>query len=363
MSLCLNLPINSVSFGQISTLLLRETFKDKKNPVIFPIGNQVDTSTQSDLDKDFISWLTESINKSYTTHKRSDPIFKVWHLNGSLESLSEKQILFSFYELDTPTKVELNIINNNTKVLFSSEYTCETFKANGCKNIKYIPLAFDKYNFSVKNKKYFHDDRIVFNVVGKLEKRKNHKKIIKTWVKKFGNNKKFHLQCSIFNPFMKPEDQSVLVQSEILENKSYFNVSFLNYMSHNQNYNDYLNSAHIVLGLSGGEGWGLPEFHSVALGKYGVIMNAHGYKSWANDSNSILVEPFGKQEAVDNLFFHRNTPFNQGNIFDFNEDEFIAACEKAISKVESNPTNTNGLKLQEQFSSEKFYNNILSELI
>ncbi len=54
-------------------------------------------------------------------------------------------------------------------------------------------------------------------------------------------------------------------------------------MQKNSLYNDYLNSANIILGMSGGEGWGLPEFQSVALGKHAVILNATGYKDWATE--------------------------------------------------------------------------------
>jgi tetratricopeptide (TPR) repeat protein len=45
MSLSLNLPVNSVSFGQISTLILRELFKCNKDVSLIPIG-QPDLSTQ-----------------------------------------------------------------------------------------------------------------------------------------------------------------------------------------------------------------------------------------------------------------------------------------------------------------------------
>jgi len=357
MEFSLNLPINSVSFGQVSTLLLRELFLKNKVVPIFPIG-QPDLSSQN-IEKDFGEWLQSNINLSLSKHSRKNKIFKLWHINGSLESFSEKQILFSFYELDSPTEVELNIIKNNDKVLFSSKYSIDIFKKYGCNNIDYLPLAFDKYNFK-KLEKDFFSDRIVFNLLGKLEKRKHHKKIIQTWLKKFGNDKRYHLQCAIFNPFLKPEDQQNLIQHSILENKNFFNISFLNFIQKNSDYNDLINSADIVLGMSGAEGWGLPEFHSTAIGKHAVILNAHAYKEWANNENSILVNPSSKIEAYDNMFFHKGQIFNQGNIYDFNEDEFISACEKAIEKVSISKVNKSGLKLQEEFSSEKFADNVLN---
>lgn len=360
MSLNFNLPVNTVSFGQIATIILRELYKYNKETLLIPIGNP-DLSSQSDITPQFGEWIQKAINDSLVKFSKNDKIFKLWHLNGSFESFSNKQILLSFYELDQPTLVELNTVRNNHKVLFSSKETVDLFRNLGCDNVEYIPLAFDKYNFSQVDKNYFLDDRIVFNLVGKLEKRKHHLKLIKLWASKFGNNKKYALQCSIFNPFMKPEDQNNLI-SQVLEGKTYFNINFLPFMGQNKIYNDYLNSANIIIGMSGGEGWGLPEFHSVAMGKHAVIMNAHGYKSWANKENSILVNPNSKVEAFDGVFFHKGLPYNQGNIYDFNPDEFLSACETAIQKVEKNKVNEHGLKLQQEFTSENLLKNIIKYL-
>lgn len=352
----LNLPVNSVSFGQVSSAILRYLFENKIDISLFPIGN-IDLSTQSNISPQFTEWIERSILRTKENSNRKDPLFKLWHLNGSLSSYSDKQSLFSFYELDEPTKTELNIIRNNENVFFSSNYAVDIFKSYGAKNVKYIPLFFDRFNFASNHKRYFADERITFNLVGKLEKRKHHGKILDAWTKKFGNNKKYFLQCSIFNHFLKPEDQTRIIGS-FLGGKAYFNVQFLNFMPNNVMYNDYLNSADIVIGMSGGEGWGLPEFTSVALGKYGIILNAHGYKSWADKSNSILVEPTNKIDAYDNIFFHKGADYNQGKIFDFNPDDFISACELAIKKVESSRVNTLGLELQQNFSIEKFIENI-----
>lgn len=358
MHLPLQLPLNSVSFGQISFNLARTLAERKINFLLSPIG-QVDAASQN-IDHKFSSVLKESIDSFQEKHNRKNSIFKLWHLNGGLESLSEKQVLLSFYELDSPTKAELNIVRNTHKVCFSSQYTVDIFKNLGCNNVFYLPLAFDKYNFFNTKKTYF-TDRITFNVVGKLEKRKHHLKIIKAWAKKYGNNPEYSLQCAIYNPFMKEDKQKILL-NETLSNQKYFNISFLNFMKENILYNDFINSGDIVIGMSGGEGWGLPEFHSVALGKYGIILNATAYKGWANEENSILVEPSSKIEAYDDIFFHKNSKFNQGNIFDFNEDDFIDGCERAIKKFQENKINKNGLKLQDEFSSEKFANKII-ELI
>jgi len=364
MKLGLHLPINSVSFGQTSTLLLRYLYEQEKagnsdvDWSLFPIGG-VDLSSQKE-DREFATWIQGKIGKTYESFSRSTPTFKLWHLNGSFETVSNKPVLLSFYELDRPTKIELNIARNNN-ICFSSQYTCDVFKIFGV-DAKFLPLAFDSYNFSRQtNRKVHTDNRIVFNLCGKFEKRKHTEKTIKAWIKKFGNNRNYVLQCAVYNPFFNEQQNHQLLAHTVNGNKP-FNVTFYPMMKENVIYNDFLNSSNIIIAMSGGEGWGLPEFHSVAMGKHAVCLNAHGYKSWAKPETVTFVNPSEKVDAVDGAFFKQGEPFNQGNIFNWNEDEFIAACETAVEKAKANPVNEAGLKLQEEFSKERFANSIISLL-
>lgn len=357
-NIALHLPVNAVSFGQVSVSILREFYRRKLEPCLFLIGSQADLGVYN-ISSEFKEWIENCIRKSLKDHKRSNPVFKLWHINGSLESYSDKQILLTFYELDSPTAEEVNILNNTSKVLVSSEYTKDIFTSSGIKNVEYLPLAFDKDSFHTKDTSKILSDRITFNVVGKLERRKHHAKVIKSWAMKYGNKKEYFLNCSIYNHFIKAEDQQKLI-ANILDNQKFFNINFLTFMPTNNMYNDYLNSGDIIVGMSGGEGWGLPEFNSLCLGKHGVILNAHAYKGWANESNSVMVEPTGKVEAYDNIFFKKGSAFNQGNIFDFNHNEFLSACDKAIERVKVNRTNEAGLKLQNKFTFEKMVDSILS---
>jgi glycosyltransferase involved in cell wall biosynthesis len=346
----LHLPLNGVSFGQVSTALLREFHQRGVQPFLFTVG-QSDLSSQ-ETSADFNKWIESGIKKSFEEYNRDIPIFKLWHLNhDSLASYAKEQSLFTFYELDYPTSIEVNIANNQKNVLVSSNYTKGIFEDFGVKNCKYIPLGFDKDNFRVKNQDYIKG-KIVFNLTGKLEKRKHHAKIIKAWLKKYGNHKDYVLQCAIANPFIKEADFKASL-NQILEGKNYFNINFLGVMQKNSLYNDFLNSGNIIIGMSGAEGWGLPEFQSIALGKHGVILNATAYKEWATEENCVLVSPNGKEDAADGTFFKKGGPYNQGQIYTFNEDEFIDGCEKAIERYKENPINTEGLKLQEDFSYSK----------
>ena len=356
--LAFNLPLNSTSLGQVSLSILRELFQRKSNIHLFPIGG-IDLNSQKN-DQDFFNWLQQSIILSTKEYNRNTPIFKLWHLNGSLESFSKKQVLLSFYEVDSPTSTEINIIKNNEKVLFSSNYTVSIFKSLGLDNVEYIPLAFDACHF--KNVIPKKTNGIQFGLFGKLEpQRKRHLKILNSWAKKYGNNPNYTLNCAIFNPFLEPNVQSQII-NQALNGQKYFNINFLGHMPSNELYNDLLNNTDIVLAMSGGEGWGLPEFQTVALGKHCVGLNAHAYKDWMNEKNSVLIQPNSKIPCYDNIFFKQGMEFNQGNIFDWDEKEFLDGLEKVESRFKSNPVNTDGLKLQEQFTYSKMVDSILETM-
>ena len=325
----------------------------KRNPTIFLVGGQADISSFSHtaIPDGFHDWFKECSLASQSKHSRKNPTFKLWHLNGSLNSLSNDQYLFTFYELNSPTLTEVNIARNQKHVLFSSSLAVDAFTREGCSNVSYCPLGLDSNSF-FKNEAKKRDDKISFGLAGKLEKRKQHHKIIRNWVKKYGNNPKYLLNCAITNPFLSKEGNQKAIQ-EILEGKNYFNVNFLDFMESNTTYNNYLNYNDIIIGMSSAEGWGLPEFQSVGIGKHAVILNAHSYREWATPENSVLVEPSGKIPCYDGVFFKEGQEFNQGSYFDWDGEEFILACEKAEKRFLSNNNNSAGEELAKKFTWEK----------
>jgi hypothetical protein len=83
-----NLVVNPVSFGQVSTAILRELKERKQDIILSPIANQFDLSAQPE-NPEFEEWLKEAVDGFTSKHSRKNRVFKLWHLNGSLESFSE----------------------------------------------------------------------------------------------------------------------------------------------------------------------------------------------------------------------------------------------------------------------------------
>lgn len=353
--LTFNLPLNPTSFGQISLCLLRELFEQQEDICLLPISDpQLQHESRNTK---FFQWIDNSVANFYPQHNRSsNPTFRLWHINQSLNFLSNNQTLLTFHETDSLTESEINIINNQDRVLVTCQSSLDLFKEETDAIINKIHLPFDKYNFFKRERRQTGDDRIVFTLVGKYEPlRKRHDKVISAWVKEFGDNHKYELRCAISNPFYEEDEFKYCIKQVI--KKNYFNVQFLGWAVQNNLYNDLLNQTDIVIGM-GNESWGLPEFHAIGLGKHGVILDCLGHQEWATGRNSCLVRPSGMIPADNDKFFQKGHKFNQGNFYDFDETDFIASCYQAIENYNKNPINENGLNIQNEFTTQKFVNNL-----
>lgn len=338
-----NVPVNNLSFGSVSVGILREVYKRGLSPNVFLIGGGADLSSQKP-DPEFNTKLQASINDAQTKHSRDDTSMRLWHVNGSLESYSRRDSrLITFFELDSLQPTEVNILRNQDRVYVTSSHTQRTFSDYGIK-AEYLPIGFDAHNFNVLEKRPLIDGVTTFCMGGKLEKRKGHFKTLALWAKKYGNDMRYRLNCALHNPFLKPEHSNALI-SQALEGKQYNNINWLPYMATNAEYNQFLQSGQIYLAMSGGEGRGLPEYHAAALGAWPVALNAHAYLDYFNAENAVLVNPNSKVPAADGVFFGSAGQFNIGNIFDFDGDQFIAACEEAERRA-AGGLNTAGLTLQ-----------------
>lgn len=353
--LIVNAPLNQLSFGNVSVNILREMWKRDMNISLFPIGEQAELSAFDKLPKDFVDWLSKSIDGRFSQIDKDVPCLKLWHINGSENRISERQFLLTFHELNSVTPIESSIVNLQNATLFSSQFSKDNFSQVGCKNVHSVKLGFDE-DFYRTEKKYLKD-KIVFGISGKLEKRKHTAKIIKLWIKKYGGNFDYRLHCLVNNPFYK-EGELQLVYNEILDNKNVGNVTFYRPQATNTLMNSWLNSIDIDLsGLSGAEGWNLGAFNSTCLGKHSIVLDHTSHKEWATENNSILIKPNGTEPAADGRFFSSGGPFNQGNIFTFSDDDALEAMERA-EKV-AKDVNEEGIKLGKDLTYSKTLDSIM----
>jgi hypothetical protein len=341
--------INSLSFGNVSYNLLREMYKQEMKVSFFPFGENLKFDAFDKIEEDFKQWIVSSAQNRFLTAKKDLPALSQWHLNGSENRIGRNQVLFTFHETDTATPVEQSIASLQDKCVFSSTHSEEIFKSNGLQNIDSVSIGFDE-DLEDSTEDYL-PNKIHFGLMGKFEKRKNTADIIKNWAEKYGNNYDYQLSCCITNPFFKPEDMNKII-AQVLDNKIYGNINFIPHLKTNSEVNEFMNAIDIDLtGLSGAEGWNLPSFNSTALGKWSIVMNHTSHKDWANNKNSILVEPEFKGEIYDNTFFHKGQPFNQGNMNFISKENMISLFEK--SETFAKKPNKEGVKLRKNFTYKK----------
>lgn len=357
MNLVFNVPINNLSFGNVAINLLREAYKKGIKASIFPIGN-VDVSAFDKLDQDFINWMNNAIQYRYHSLDKEAPTLTLWHLNGAEKHIGPKNYLFTFHELDDVTFEEKKVVQFQEGVFLTNQESVDILKNKGCNNVSKIDVGFDSDFFEMDS--ILVKDKIHFTLMGKFEKRKHTKEIIQTWLKKFGNNPKYLLSCCVDNPFLEPENMQNLRVS-LTQGNHYNNINFVPRLATNTEVNHFLNSSDIDLtGLSGAEGWNLPAFNATALGKWSIVYNHTGHKSWATDKNCILLEPEEKESSDDGLFFKSGGSWNQGKIYGYNEQKVMAAMDKALELV--GKKNEEGLKLQKEFTYSKTLDQILNAI-
>lgn len=356
MEILLEMPLNSLSFGQCSYNLLREIKKRGLIVGLFPIGET--NLTAYEPSKEFMGWLQESVNRRFDLLKRETPSFKLWHIQGSESLRTPNQVLATFYECSEPSNYEKRVCGLQKKTLFSSTDSANHFKSGGLDNIGTFSCGFDP-DFHLTGKKY-QDDKVVFSLIGKFENRKQTAKIITSWCKKYGNNSKYALNLLVTNPFFDAETNQRLLAGAMM-GKRFWNVNVLPHLRTNKEVNELICATDIDLsGLSGGEGWNLGSFHATALGKWSIVMNHTAHKDWATAENSILVEPDGRMPVYDGVFFKLESPTNHGQFYTLSEENMINAMELAEKKAKT--PNQKGQMLQTTHSWEKAVDGILSQI-
>ncbi len=359
----IELPINSTSLGQMSFGILFELFsrRDSLLPNIFPIGEGVDfTSFDIPNQEEFAAWFRERTNSSITRVGKKLPLIRYWHIQNSEKVLpNSKSVLWTVHELDSITETERDICNFYDQVCVTSNYSKEVFNKGGV-NAEMVPNFFDALHFFKKDVQK-QEGVIQFALIGKTEKRKHTHEAISTWASKFGGNGKYRLNTLIYNRFLPPDVNQRSIDN-IFRGSPPFNFNRIEFQQKNFSVNDLINFCDIILDASGGEGWSLPTFNGMALGKQVVCMNAHGTATYANKDNAVLFEPNGKTEAWDGTFFIKGMPFNQGNIYTFTPQALSDAIDVAVDRVEKNIENTNGLSLQQEYSVKRTVDSLLSFL-
>lgn len=356
--------INPLSFGYVTNGILKELFKRGVDFNFSPIHNNLDWSAFNSEKDDYKNYVNSSASSFLKKFSPKDNSLRLWHINDSFSKIGKNNnSLLTFHELDALTDEEVNILNSYDKIFVTSNFSKNIFEDFGVKSkVVYVPMGVDKSIFYNLDKPRPFKDVIVFSIFGKFEKRKRHLQTIQAWLKKYAKDPRYKLHLCITNPFFKPEQMNQVYAQVFNGQEKPFNVDLFPYLPTNSHLNDIYNSTDIVIDMSGGESISLGSLNCVAMGKHSVVHWNTGIKDWANEENSVLVKPNGKEPVYDGIHFQPNQKFNQGNIYTYDTEEFLNSCDLAINRFNSNPINEAGKKLQESYSFDIGVNNILKEI-
>lgn len=361
MELNLQLPVNNLSFGFVSYQILNELHKRGQAIHYFPIG-PVDLSSFNKITPEFVSWLQNAGNNALRDYKKTNPTLRLWHINQSQESVGRDQVLLTFFELDQIQETERNILNQQKSIIVTSEEARQVFIDGGVTvPVHYVPLGYDTDHFYKTSRKYYADDITSWGLFGKAERRKSTTEVIQAWLKKFGNNHKHVLNLSIYNGFLSKEQNEAWF-NQMCGGKKYFNINYIPYVKTLSELNDLYNAVDVALELSKNEGWSLPSFHTLGLGKHAIVHDASAMRGWANAENAVLVESSGKIKAADGMFFPESGPFNVGNFWNWEESALMEAFDKVLERKNANKINEAGLLIPQNFTWKNTVDKILEIL-
>ncbi len=342
----LELPINATGLGQVGWGVAYEIFSRGLECNLFPIG-QIDLRPFKE-DHNFNFWLEQGIKNALKDFQKH-PTVTIWHVNGSHKTLGAKNILYTVHETSEITPVEKEVLSGYDGVCVTSTYSQKAFAAGGVE-ASVVPNFFDAIHFQKINRKYKQGDVITFGLFGKFEKRKHTINQIVCWANKYAGNKDFRLNAMIHNHFLDPNILNQQIHQMFGGKPVPFNINFLGWQEKNVDFNEILNQSDITLNLNGAEGFNLTNLTSLCLGKQNVALNAHAHLDYCNKKNSILVEPNGTSDISDGVFFVQGADFNQGEFYNFAQEDAHAAFDIAVQRVKGSIKNFEGEKLKDKFT-------------
>ncbi len=362
MKLKLDAPYNSLSFGQITYGITKELFARNTDLLIYPKMGQVDLAAFDTISEPFKHKFQYATQNGFKQFDPNIPSLQIWHINGAQYKLSRRNFLLTFHETSQITEEEKNILNSFDKIFVTSTYSKNIMENYGVTvPIIYTPMGTDVEQYHKLNKKYYDDPITCWGIIGKAENRKKTKQAIQGWCSQFAGNPAHRLHLFVQNPFL--TDKMNAIYADIFEGKPQPpNVIINGFQQQNSLINDAINSFDIIIDMSGAEALSLPSLIAVSLGKHAVVHNCTAMKDWANAENSVLVESSGMEPVYDGIFFQPGQPFSQGNIYTWDQKDYAAALQTALSRVKANKVNEAGKLLADKYSFKNGVDIILKEI-
>ncbi|MAR66590.1 MAG: hypothetical protein CL833_04990 [Crocinitomicaceae bacterium] len=326
MNLNIQCPINTLSYGYVSSFFIKELLKKDYDLRHIPIGHP-------DPDENIAPCIKDAISRWDFFHDA--PCLKIWHQHD-LHSFTGKgkSIGFPIFELE-----EFNPVEKHSLAYPDFLFTCSEWGRNViCKNdhsrwktTHVVPLGYDNGVF--KPVSLPPEDTTVFGNFGKFEIRKGHDVLIKAFNKAFEKEDNVKLIMMPHNFFLNQEETNHWLKM-YYQSKLGDKIEFVNRVKTQQMAYNIMSNIHCGVFPARAEGWNLEALELLAIGRHLIITNCTGHTEFCNSSNSKLIEmESGTESAFDGKFFH-----GQGSWRSITENEIDQMVEhmREVHKLHQN---------------------------
>lgn len=207
-----------------------------------------------------------------------------------------------------------------------------------------------------------NNEKFTFLILGKWEKRKSTKELVKAFAELFGNNDRVELWLSCSNNF--PEDGRKSTQERLKEiDINCKNIKIIDFQERSEVIK-MIKSTHVFLSCARSEGWNLPLIESLACGIPSIYSDCSGQLEFA-EGLGIAVKIHGEVvDANDPMFGYYDPDYNdlkKKMLEVYNSYEFYK--EKALKDsdfIRENFTWEKAAKIAVQHLSDKFQKKTLN---
>lgn len=241
---------------------------------------------------------------------------------------------YTFFEMDQLTKLEVNHLNSLDLVLVPSEWAKEVCIKSGVESyISVCPAGYDPNIFRPID---YMPKECVFLSVGKWEKRKQQDQIVEAFSKAFSPKDNVKLILSMDNPFFDTSEKKNKYKAKL--------ANQINIVGRLQKHSDLariIQQSYCFVAPSLAEGWNMPLLEAMACGKFTIATNYSGHTAFCDESTTLLINPSGKEKAIDGMWFKENSKTNCGDWITYNVDDLVDHMKSIYQVYQSGVSHNN----------------------
>lgn len=293
MKLNLNCPINTTSYGYVSSFFLRE-LSSKCDIRHIPIHD-------NHPDDELLPLLKQYLGRWDFHHDAA--CLRIWHQHELTTFYGNgPKIGFPIFELESFSPQEIHSLTYPDALFVCSKWAKSVLESNNINNVYVTPLGYDDTifvpDFTEKR------DVTVFGNFGKFEIRKGHDVLIEAFNAAFEKDDDVLLAMMPTNLFLTKEEANSWI-NKYKQCKLSDKVQIIPRVRTQRMVYNIMSQIDCGVFPARAEGWNLEALECLACGKHLIITDCTGHTEFANEENSRLIKmESGFEKAIDNKFFN-----------------------------------------------------------